>query len=95
MLQACGLSPTRINELEQLANRKDKYAEVYPYVVEVYKARNGKVGRILMAQDLRKYGVYVCDQTARKLMNRLGLKCRPSKGAHSSSVNYPSALADE
>lgn len=95
MLQACGLSPTRIKELEQLPNRKDKYAEVYPHVVEVYKAHSGNVGRILMAQDLRKHGIYVCDQTARNLMKRLGLQCRPIKGSHYSSFKGEHALAPE
>lgn len=45
-------------------------------MLKIYEQRNGRVGRIVMAQELRKGGIYICDQTARKLMAELGLKYR-------------------
>ena len=48
-------------------------------MLQIYNKRNGHVGRITMAQELRNYGIYICDQTARKLMDELGLKYRRVK----------------
>ena len=75
-LQACELNPTCLKFYEQKSIRPDKYAEVKKSMLKIYEQRNGRVGRIVMAQELRKEGIYICDQTARKLMAELGLKYR-------------------
>ena len=63
-------------------------------MLEIYKRRNGYAGRITMAQELRKVGVYICDQTARKLMAELGLKCRLVK-THYNSYGGENNLSPE
>lgn len=65
-----------------------------PVVLQIYKQRNGNVGRIGMAQDLRKHGIYICDQTARKLIAELGLKCRVIK-RHYNSYTGEECLSPE
>lgn len=73
LFAACGIAPSREKELELAITSPDQYAEVKAAMIDIYKKCNGKVGRIVMAKYLRKYGYYICDITARRLMKELGL----------------------
>lgn len=77
LLQACILNPSHADELQQkaenLENQGDPYKDVYPYIIAICKAHDGKAGRITVAKELRKVGIYLCDQTVRKIMKRIYL----------------------
>lgn len=80
ILRACGITPNREKELLQSMDRADPYEEVRPLIKKIYDESKGRAGRITIAAKLRKYGVYLCDQTVRRLMIDMNLKAVTSKG---------------
>lgn len=72
---AAGLFINNIKDYDKLLNRPDPYAEkVLPLINLIYRQNRGKIGRIAMTKELRKHGIYICDQTVRKLMLKAGLR---------------------
>lgn len=77
LLIACGLDPSHKKFYAEMTSRPNKYDEIKPHILDIYEASQGKAGRITIAVELRKCGIYVCDQTVRKIMIECGLKADP------------------
>lgn len=92
VFRACGIAPYREKELLVASTKPDRYAEVKPLIVKIFEDYNGRAGRITIATMLRKHGVYICDQTVRKLMLEMGLKAITPKGKHYNSYKGESSL---
>lgn len=92
LLVASGLDPQRRDSYASMLDRPDPNAVAKKYILEIYEERQGNVGRVSMALELRKFGIYLCDQTVRKLMKELGLKWDPPKSARYNSYQGEHAL---
>lgn len=74
LMTICGIDPSREQELsDRLENPVDKYAQVKEILLKLYKTYHGNMGRVRATIALRKFGIYLCDQTVRNIMKELGL----------------------